>query len=41
MLILLELLLVLLVIFVMLLEGTIRYILGDLDLDGIAEFKMN
>jgi hypothetical protein len=30
-----------LIIFVMLLEGTIRYRLGDIDLDEIAEFKMN
>jgi hypothetical protein len=38
---LLELLLVMLVIFVMLLEGTIRYRLDDIDLDEVAEFKMN
>jgi hypothetical protein len=39
MLLLLELLLVISVL--MFLEGTIRYRLGDVDLDEIAEFKMN
>jgi hypothetical protein len=30
-----------LIIFVMLLERTNRYRLGDIDLDEVAEFKMN